>query len=168
MHRRSRLSDDEQLILYYKNRTGIQDPHMPDVAAFAEEIHYNKMPKPKTARELLAKRLSRSARLSSREDPETGLFYRSNLAYPVNEGGEVKIRWFDPEGPTATHDKYAKARTLRRDQMVGDGFQYAVDDMHWNRCHPDELQFVLDLNLTEDVTWRLAGIEAERKKKKAG
>lgn len=162
--RKSRLSEDEQLILYYKMQTGIHDPHMPDVAAWAEQHNAVKMPKAKTPVELLAKRLSRSARLAMREDKDTGFFGRANLAYQVVEAGEVKVRWFDPKDPRATREKFAKARTLRRNQMVADGFQYAVDDILWNRDHPNEEQFVLDLDLTEDVTWQMAGIEAQRKK----
>lgn len=160
--RKSRLTEDETLILAYKLQTGIHDPTMPDVAAWAEQRNYGRMPKAKTPVELLAKRLSRSARLQMREDEETGFFGRANLAYQVVERGETKVRWFDPEDAHATRDKFAKARTLRRDQMVGDGFQYAVDDILWNRRHPNEPQFVLDLDITEDVTWRMNGIAAQK------
>lgn len=161
--RKSGLSDDEKLILLYKLQTGITDPSMPDVAEWAELQNYKRMPKAKTPRELLAKRLSRSARQQMREDTETGFFGRANLAYQVVESGEAKVRWFDPKAPTATREKFAKARTLRREQMVGDGFQYAVDDLLWNRDHPNDPQFVLDLNITEDVMWRMNGIAAEKK-----
>lgn len=163
--RKSRLSADDKLILYYKMQTGVHNPTMPEVAAWAELHDCVKMPKAKTPVELLAKRLSRSARLQMREDVETGFLGRVNLAYQVVEAGEVKVRWFDPKGPVATRDKFAKSRTLRREQMVGDGFQYAVDDLLWNRDHPTEEQFILDLDITEDVTWRMNGIAAEKKKK---
>ncbi len=161
--RGGKTSNDEKLIRLFKIRTGNHDPSMPEVAAWAEANNIVRMPKPKTAVELLAKRLSRSARMSTRQDEETGLFYRSNLAYPVIENGEAKVRWFDPEGPTATRDKFAKARTLRREQMVGDAFQYAVDDRQWNRNHPNEEQFVLDLDFSDDVLWRMNGAAAQRK-----
>jgi hypothetical protein len=136
---------------------------MPEVAAWAKANNVIKMPKAKTDVELLAKRLSRSARQASREDEDTGLFYRSHLAYPVVEEGEKKVRWFDPDSESATREKFAKARTLRREQMVGDAFQYAVDDDRWNRKHPTDEPFQLDLDFTDDVLWRMNGIAEQRK-----
>lgn len=164
MSRRYKSRDDEKLIGWYKQATGIHDPCMLEVAIWAKGKQYGNMPKPKSDVELLAKRLSRSARQATREDDETGLFYRSNLAYQVVEGGETKVRWFDPDDSTATRGKMEKARTLRREQMVGDAFQYAVDTNRWNRKHPNDAQLPLDLDFGPDVMWRLAGLAAERKK----
>jgi len=164
MSKRGSSNDDEKMIRLYKIETGNHDPCMPEVAAWAKERGF-KMPKVKTDVELLAKRLSRSARLSTREvEDMPGLFPRANLAYPVIEHGERKIRWFDPAGPSATREKYAKSRTLRREGMVGDAVQYAIDDEYWNLKHPDDEPFQLDLDLTEDVLWRLNGLAAQRKK----
>ena len=43
---------------------------------------------------------------------------------------------------------------MRREQMVGDGYQLTLDADHWNGRNPKEDPITIPLDFTEDVQWR--------------
>ncbi len=56
-----------------------------------------------------------------------------------------------------------KAFVQRREQMVGDALQLALDVNHWNRVHEHEDPIVMPLDFTDDVEWRLNAPDVDDK-----
>lgn len=106
------------------------------------------MPPPLSAKDRLAKELSRAARAETRYDPVLKQSYRVNHPYPVErEGGQTRL-WDDID--KAPRDHMWLSLQLRRRQMLGEGLQLSFDLDHWNRVNPTEapIQIVFDLRRT--------------------
>lgn len=48
-----------------------------------------------------------------------------------------------------------KSLTGRRQQMVGDAFQLALDADHWNNVHSNEEPIQIQMDFTDDVEWAM-------------
>mgnify|MGYP001244673902 CR=1 FL=1 len=120
-----------------------------------------KMPKPKNPIDELAKDFSRASREEIRIDKETGEPYRANISYTQVQGGVQLTFWGDIDkiDRRKMHNNYI----LRREQMVGDGLQLALDLKHWNRVNPKDEPIQPELDFTDDVQWRM---NAPKEKKK--
>ena len=121
-----------------------------------------KMPVPKTDVDLLAKDIADALREETRYDNVLKKDYRSNVYYTERQGGKQLTFWADID--RVNRRKMVKNYVLRRDQMVGDGTQLSIDLLHWSRVNPKEEPIQPELDLTDDVKWRL---NAPTKKKKA-
>ena len=120
-----------------------------------------KSPEPKDPLDILAKKLSDAARVEERVDKKTGLPYRANLSYTVTQGDQRLPLWVDTD--EATRFQLMKSATKMRDQMVGEAYRLALTVEHWNRVHPDEEPYQLELDLGPDVEWlRNAPAEDEK------
>lgn len=84
----------------------------------------------------------------------TGLPYRALHSYKQSTGGRQQQLWLDID--YAPRPKIHKSLIMRREQMVGDGYQLTLDAMHWNNAHPIEEPIQIPLDFTEDVEERLA------------
>lgn len=136
---------------YYRESVG-RDATMHEVAVAAEKMGW-KMPVPKDPIDILAKAFARAAREEIKYDEETGEPYRANICYDQKQGDKQLRFWADID--KASRDKMQKNYILRRENMVGDGLQMALDLKHWNRINADEEPIVPDLDLTDDVQWRM-------------
>ena len=85
--------------------------------------------------------------------------YRATLAMKKLINGQLEFIWFDADGPAATMANMKRVGFLRHEQMLNIGVRATADYMHWNRIHPGQGELRLDLDLTEEVTWRLNSAE---------
>jgi hypothetical protein len=91
------------------------------------------------------------------------------LAYPrVRQDGQIEFYWFDADGPAATAENMRRVQSLRREQAINDGVQIKATDRRWNATHPGPEQLHTDMNLDDEVTWRLNGMDADDEEEKAG
>lgn len=120
-----------------------------------------KMPKPRDPVDELAKEFSRASREEIRHDEETGEPYRANISYTQTQGGVQLTLWGDID--RVNRKKMFKNYILRREQMVGDGLQLALDVKHWNRVNPNEEPIQPELDFTDDVEWRMNAPKENRK-----
>lgn len=120
-----------------------------------------KMPEPKTPVELLAREVSDALREETRFDKVLKKDYRSNVYYTERQGGKQLTFWADID--KVGRKRMYKNYVLRRDQMIGDGTQLSIDLMHWNRIHSDEEPIQPELDLGDDVKWRLEAPKTKRK-----
>ena len=150
------MNRNEQLqamIQLYKAETGEKAVDMEVIADWAIGRGAT-LPKPKTARDLLAAQFADAARAEYRVDPKTGLSYRANHALRQRtHDGRQYVLWVDMED--ATHPQMLYSLSDRRQQAVSDVVHLKIDEMIWNSKHPDELQIQLDMNFTYDVEERL-------------
>lgn len=151
----SRDREDQQMVRLYKQEMQVTDVNMSEVAEWLEKRDYE-MPEPLTPVQLLARRLSRSARRETRIDSKTGHPYRVNHPYPVERNGQIEIWWIDID-QRAPRDKMLKSGQGRRKQMLGDAIQYTLDFAHWNSINPEEEPLVPDVDFSDEVEWRLKG-----------
>ena len=84
----------QNIIRLYRQRTGNESVDMHEVAKFAAEIGY-KLPKPKSAIDMLAEQFSSAAREEVRRDAVTGRPYRANLAVVQWINGNQLTLWHD-------------------------------------------------------------------------
>ena len=111
------------------------------------------LPKPKDAIEVLAKEFARAESEEIKYDEVTGEPYRANICYDEKRGDKQLRFWGDTD--KASRDKMHKNYILRRENMVGDGLQLTLDLKHWNRINSNEEPIIPDLDLTDDVEWKL-------------
>lgn len=121
--------------------------------AQALEAQGYKMPEPKSPVDLLAKEISDALREETRHDKVLKKDYRSNVYYTERQGGKQLTFWADID--RVNRKKMVKNYVLRRDQMIGDGTQLSIDLLHWTRVNPTEQPIQPELDLTDDVQWRL-------------
>lgn len=133
---------------YYREKVG-RDATMKEVAEAAVKAGWP-LPKPKDPVELLAKEFSKAESEEIKHDEVTGDPYRANICYDEAQGRRV---WGDID--KASRDKMHKNYILRRENMVGDGLQLTLDLNHWNRINPADAPIEADLDLTDDVLWKL-------------
>lgn len=150
------MNRNEQLqamIQLYKSETGEKAVDLELITDWAIARGAT-LPKPKTARDLLAAQFADAARAEYRVDPKTGLSYRANHALRQRaRDGRQYVLWVDIED--ATHPQMLYSLTDRRQQAVDDVVHLKIDEMIWNRKHPGEPQIQLDMNFTYDVEERL-------------
>lgn len=151
----SQIKDKQKVIRYYKEQTGVTDVDMKEVAKWAVEKGFLKLPKPRDPYDILKERLSEAARIETRYDKNTGMPYRANHAYVVVQGGEQFTLWADIDEPTTTRKKMHMSAVMRRNQMVSDGVQLTLDLDHWNSIHPEEDPIKMVMDFTEDIEERI-------------
>lgn len=135
----------------YRRVTGETTLDHRKVAEFAVKKLGWRVTRPKDPLDILAKEISDAARVEERVDTKTGMRYRANLAYSVMQGDQQLALWVDTD--EATRFQLMKAATKVRDQMVGEAYRLALTVEHWNRVHPNEEPFQLELDLGPDVEW---------------
>ncbi len=135
--------------------TGESDIDMKKVARFAVKKRGVRLSPPEDPYDALAKKLSVAAREEIRHDEKTKRPYRAYHCYPVMQAnGQQGRLWMDIDG-VAPRPKMQRSIRDRRDQMVGDGVQLTLDLEHWNAIHPNEEPLTADMDLTDEVQWRL-------------
>lgn len=143
----------QALIQLYKTETGEKSVDMEKVADWAIRRGVA-MPKPKSARDMLAAQFADAARAEFRVDEKTGLSYRANHAMRQRaHDGRQSVLWFDIEDATRPQMLYSLSD--RRQQMVGDAVHLKIDEMIWNSKHPEEEQIQQDMDFNYDVEERL-------------
>lgn len=147
----TKAEEMQRFARYYREQQG-KDVTMYEVA-LAYKNAGGKMPTPKDPIEILAKEFARASRDEIRIDNETGDSYRANVCYTQIIGNEQRTFWgdIDKVKRKIMHKNYI----LRREQMVGDGLQMALDLKHWNRVNPDEEPIQCELDFTDDVQWKM-------------
>jgi hypothetical protein len=141
----------------YKQETGIEAV---DMRKFAEWMSAKgwKLPKPPDAIDMAAKQFADAIREEKRRDPITKLPYKANLAYSTEVGGQG-VLWVDVD--EAPRKVVHKCLVQRREQMVGDAYQFTLIQDHWNNMHPDEEPIQLPLDLQFDVELKKSAVAAE-------
>lgn len=143
----------QALIQLYKTETGQKSVDMEKVADWAIGRGVA-MPKPRSAREMLAAQFADAARAEYRVDERTGLSYRANHAMRQrSQDGRQSVLWFDIEDATRPQMLYSLSD--RRQQMVGDAVHLKIDEMIWNNKHPEEQPIQQDMDFNYDVEERL-------------
>lgn len=136
----------------YREKTGETAVEMKKIADFClSELNW-RMPPALSARDRLAKDLSRAAREEMRFDPVLKQKYRVNHPYPTEPDGAQTRLWDDID--KAPRDHMSLSVQLRRRQMLGDGLQLSFDLDHWNRVNPSEAPIEVVLDFTEDIAER--------------
>lgn len=143
----------QRIIRLYKQETGQSEVDMRQVASYAEKRMGWPLPVPVDPLDRLAAQFSQAARDEIKHDKRTGRPYRVNHAVPAGKRGrQLTYLWIDideaPRGPMH------KSLINRREQMVGDALQLALDAEHWNNIHLDQDPIQLPLDFTDDVEWR--------------
>lgn len=147
----TKVEEMQRFQRYYREQQG-KDVTMHEVALAYQQAG-GKMPAPKSPVEILAKEFARAAQKEIRHDEETGEPYRANICYTQAYGNEQRTFWgdIDKVKRKIMHKNYI----LRREQMVGDGLQMALDLKHWNRVNPSEEPIQPELDFTDDVQWKM-------------
>jgi hypothetical protein len=143
-----------KLLRWYKQETGTREVDMLELARWAVTKKRYPLPKPIDPLRVLAKQLSRSARVEVRHDPTTGDPYRANHAYRVQQGDQQLTFWVDIDEKPPRH-VMLKSLVTRRDQMIGEAVQLTLDQGRWNRLNPDDEPIKLPMDFADDVEWRL-------------
>ena len=138
------------IIQEYKEEHGVSAWDMNDVAEYASKRGW-KLPTPLTPMQLLAKEFAKAAREETRPDEETHEEYRVNHAVSDTHDGQRTL-WGDID--TAPRAFMAKSIFQRRQQMVGDAWQLAVDVEHWNRVHSTEPPIQVEFDFGPDIEYR--------------
>jgi hypothetical protein len=143
--------EKQQIIRLYREKTGVTEVNMHEVAKFAIQMGCA-IPPPVDPIDRLAKELSRAARAEYAYDEKTKRPYRVNHALLRATNGVQTMFWVHIEH--ARRSQMLASLTLRREQMVSDGAQLTFDADHWNAMHPNEDPIQMQLDLTLDVEWR--------------
>jgi hypothetical protein len=162
-----RGKDDLRAIRLFENKTGRAVYTMEDVAAWIEEHRVMPMPEPITPRQLLAKRLSRSAGAARCNDPESPIPYRPYQAIREERNGQITWDWFNQDNPAVTEEQMERATRPRREQALGIGTQVRADWNRFYRTHPNIQQKKPDFDLNWEIDLRF-GDESEGENRKAG
>ena len=162
-----RMREREKLIQLYQDETGILEFKMEDVAAWAEKKGVE-MPVPPTPREMLTKQLAKTASTTRRLDSSMDIKYRATLAMKRRIDGQLEFIWFDADGPAATMANMKRVGFQRRERMLSIGVRATADYKHWSRTHPGQDELQLELDLTEEVAWRLNSAENGDEDEKVG
>ena len=147
----ARNQEMQRVIRLYKQKTGETEVDMRKVASFAADLGWQ-LPRPVDPLARLATLFSQAAREETKYDKKTGQPYRVNHAVPVSQGGARQLYlWVDiDEAPRAP---MVKSLMGRRQQIVGDALQLALDADHWNSLHSVQEPIQLPLDFTDDVVW---------------
>lgn len=157
----TRNEELQRLIHLYRKETGEKAIDMDLVAEWAIKMGVS-VPKPKTAKELLAEQFAKAAREEHRKDPSTGWSYRANHALRVaKKDGKQFTLWVDIE--EATRSQMHMSLTNRRQQMIGDGTQLKIDEKIWNLRNPTEEPIQMIMDFTDDVEERLNSPDFDNK-----
>jgi hypothetical protein len=149
----------QRIIRYFKDELAQKDVDMNEVARWAVARGWP-LPKPTDPIERLAQEFSKAAREEIRHDSKTGKPYRANHAITFTQDNRQTARWFDiDEDPP--RPKMLKSLVQRREQMVGDGLQLALDASHWNGAHPKDEPIQLSFDFTLDIEWRKNAPDAD-------
>lgn len=159
MKKRNEIKEFEFLVEEFKKDTGKEVWTHLKLAEYAMAKGYQ-APTPKTPTELLARKFSSLARQSTKIDECSGVPYRTyqSVRDPYDSKGQGLL-WVETN--KADREMMLGAKTLRREQVIGDLFQLNADVDHWNRIHPDEERIVVDNNFEPDVQERMAGYSDE-------
>src|SRR5947208_2289832 len=84
----------QRFIRYYKDKTGLKEVDMHEVAKFAEKSGWT-MPEPVRPIDRLAREFTNAAREEVRHDKTTGRPYRANHAIREKQGTEPIYLWID-------------------------------------------------------------------------
>jgi hypothetical protein len=153
----------QRLVHYFRETTGDTDVnvHSKEFIDFAIAQGWP-LPKPTDARDLMADQFSQALREEIKQDKKTGLPYRVNHVYTVQKGEKQLRFWVDiDQAPRKTMEK---SLAVRREQMVGDGFQLTNDADHWNSIHPEEKPIQISMDFREDIEERKAAPKEVQKK----
>ena len=143
----------QKMIAAYVDQTGETEWDMAKIAAWLERMGW-RMPRPRSAVELLEEDLRRAARDARRVDSD-GTSYRPYHAVTETlPGGKQLVLWFDLD--RASRKRVVKSLGQRREQMVGDAMALVTTADHWNRLHPDEEPIQMELDFEPDVLWKRA------------
>lgn len=140
----------QQAIRLYKEKTGLLEVDLKEVAKFAVNHLGYKLPIPPDPLEILAKQIAVAAREETRTDSTTGRSYRANHA--VHLDGSQQSLWIDID--EAPRRLMHKSLIKRRDGIIGDALQLSLDLDHWNSINPNEEPIVIPLDFSEDVEER--------------
>lgn len=135
----------------YREENGDEPANMTVVARWGVARGLCVPPKPVDPYASLADEFSKALREEQRRDSD-GRSYRVNLAVTTQRDGKNYTLWGDID--TADRSFVQKAFTQRREQIVGDCCQLALDVEHFNakRAAGDPIQIVLDFR--DDVEER--------------
>jgi len=137
----------QRLLRLYKHETGIEEVDMKEWAKWMSKKGW-KVPTPPDPLDMLAKQLADAIREETRRDPITKLPYKVNLSYSSELNGQGTL-WVDVD--EAPRKVVLKCLVQRREQMVGDAYQFTLIQDHWNNMHPSEEPIQLPLDLQFDV-----------------
>jgi hypothetical protein len=160
----SKHEQKERMIRWYVEETGDVDIDMEKVAKWAVGKGHP-LPAPVSPIERLAKDFARAAREVHERDAKSGKPYRKYHAIMQGSGpGQTSI-WVDIDNPKTTRNKMHKSLMQRRDQVIGDVVQLALDSAHWNTSRPAEEPIHVPTDYTPDVEWRLNAPDEDGEKK---
>ena len=146
----------QSIIRMYRHETGETEVDMHAVAKFAVERLRWPFPKPVDPYDRLTTQFSQAARVEVKYDAKTGHPYRVNHAIAAGQGDnrQLSYLWFDLD-EIEERPKVVKSLTGRRQQMVGDALQLALDADHWNNVHSNEEPIQIPMDFTDDVEWAM-------------
>jgi len=107
-----------------------------------------KFPTPPTAKEMMAREVSRAAREERRRDEE-GNEYRANLAVHIGTGDQRQVVWVDID--KASRNRMEQNATQRREQIVGDVVGLVRDVEHWNKHNPNQMALFVETDFGFDL-----------------
>ncbi len=145
----------QRMMRLYKEETGERELDMHKVASFCESKGWP-LPRPSSPLDLLAQKLSAAAREEIRYDKSTKKPYR--VHHPYTNDQQLTL-WIDID--EAPRKPMVKSVNKRREQMVSDGVQLTFDVQHWNRINPKEEPIPADMDLTDEVQWRINAPDEE-------
>lgn len=143
----SKQKENVRLIELYKLTTGEELVDTKKVAEWAIEHGHREKPIPKSPVDILNSQLADSVRQETKQDSKTGEEYRVYHAVPSSSQGSNKNVWVDIN--KAKRPQMLISFQNRRQQIVGDATQLAIDTDYWNNNNPNEthIQMVLDFDL---------------------
>ena len=148
----TKIQEMQRLIRLYKEEMGQAEVDMHEVASYATRMGWP-LPTPVDPLDRLAQQFSQAAREETKYDQQTGRPYRVNHAVPRSQWGrQLSYLWIDID--EAPRGQMITSLIGRREQMVDDALQLALDAEHWNNVNPDQEPIQLPLDFTDDVEWR--------------
>ncbi len=160
---------DLQAIMLFENKTGRSRYLMDDVAAWVEENQIMPMPESLTPRQILAKRLAKSASAARVKDSASSVPYRPYHAIRVERNGQIAWDWFNLANPGVTEEMMQAATHPRHEQALGIGVQVRADWKQFYKAHPTLEQKFPDFDLNWEIDLRHGDVgEGEGENRKAG
>lgn len=147
----SKHKEMQLLVHQYRDEVGKTDVDLHEVATWAVDRKYLKLPRPLTPEEMLAKEFAKALREETKVDPKSHRPYRVNHARSEMQGGKQVTLWGDID--KLTRDPMLKCFVQRRQQMVGDAVQLSDDIDHWNRVNPKVQPIQLPFDFGPDIEW---------------
>jgi hypothetical protein len=158
---------DLQAISLFENKTGRTAYRMEDVAEWCEAHGTLPMPEAQTPRQLLAKRLAKSASAARVKDADSPIPYRPYHAIRVERNGQIAWDWFNIGNPGVTEEMMSAATHPRHEQALGIGVQVRADWKRFYQTHPTLEPRFPDFDLNWEIDLR-HGNQAEGENRKAG